>query len=982
MFSPSTKTLPPTGTKAPLWLPWVLGLLALGVYGLTLPARCTLEGTDAVASVCGWEWRQPIVQPLYQFFLAIFHIFPPPCRIVALNWGNATLAALILGLLARVIQLWPQDQTPDLRAWQPVLLGGLSADRLAWVGPVAGVSLLALAFPFWEQATVTTGKLLTLLIEVWTIRCLLEYRLNRQPKWLLFMSLAYGMGLANDWELLILLPLLLLVLIWVIRYWILQLDLEMLLESLLNGPRPDWRPFAAMTVGFFGFPLWLLVLPFIYWLTSFNAPDLWICVKASLKWYQSGLMSELHLLQGEARWVILGITSFIPLGMTCWRWHDETSPEFSAFFRLAQHFYWLVHLLLALVSGLILLGSIISPDNFIPSQPMLLGYLLSAIVFGHSLNYLIRRLLGWRILERPFTTLQWSPWTNTILLWALLLGTAGMIGNLALRNERLIWLDNQVIPAKFRDQVLRSLPEGPKVLIASDARWTTFSRVWLQDTPAGKDTVFLDLSACSYVAYHRHQMDNYTIEWRNTLGSLDDRIGLQLPLQDQLLQSLAVTRKIFSLQPIALSPFDSFAPHPYGTVFQLDWCNNPPPPEPADSNEIWNSLATSPDPGLTNAVPSYLRPSNMFSKKNDWGAMLTSPPPRDLISSTYALYLSELFDTRGVDLQRAGRWSDAAPWFQLALQFNPENSAAQLNQDFNSQRTQGHVASDSGMDTGETSLPTFRTVAEAVHVFGPIDIPTYLMALGRACYDSGLYAQARSCYQRTAELAPANWLAQCWLASLNLRLGLPQDTLSALRHVRPLLEANGAYPYFATRLELLQAGALLALKQPTEASAPLEKLINDSAADPQKTINTIDSMWGKNISPEALPCLDDLVRRHPQQAAAYVLRGLVLQSLERWPEAEQDFRQAVALCPASPILRFRHGCVLLAAGHIPEAKPEFAAQLQLNPQAFRAHFALAKIALHEKDEASARSEFQAFLAQADEHEPDYATASQALGRLK
>ena len=103
---------------------------------------------------------------------------------------------MTLGLLARTVQLLPWD-----RPWE-------NANRLAGALPVLlACGVCGLEFSFWQEATAATGEMLDLLLLAASLWLLLEYRVRRESRWLDAAVFVWGLGMAENWLMLLALPL-------------------------------------------------------------------------------------------------------------------------------------------------------------------------------------------------------------------------------------------------------------------------------------------------------------------------------------------------------------------------------------------------------------------------------------------------------------------------------------------------------------------------------------------------------------------------------------------------------------------------------------------------------------------------------------------------------------------------------------------------------------------------------------------------------
>ena len=122
--------------------------------------------------------------------------------------------ALTVALLARSVALLPQDRTHEQRIRERSEFSFLSGP-LAWAPVVLACGALAFQLTFWENATSVTGEMLDLLFFAYIIRCLLEYRIGHEERWLSKMALAYGLSVTNNWAMIGFFPFFMGAVIWI-----------------------------------------------------------------------------------------------------------------------------------------------------------------------------------------------------------------------------------------------------------------------------------------------------------------------------------------------------------------------------------------------------------------------------------------------------------------------------------------------------------------------------------------------------------------------------------------------------------------------------------------------------------------------------------------------------------------------------------------------------------------------------------------------
>ena len=208
-----------------------MALGALVLFVLTLSRGVTWNSLPLAAKVAGWDWQPLASQPLVWLLALPLRVLPAGWIPMALNLCSAVCAALVIGILARSIELlrWRRPLDPD-RHWREKLPGLL-----------AGV-LCGLEFSFWQEATAATGEMLDLLLFAGAVWCLMEYRVSEQARWLDGAALLWGLGLAENWMMGVTFPLFVAAMIWLRRKRILE----------------AWFPVRMCLLGLAGFSVFLL----------------------------------------------------------------------------------------------------------------------------------------------------------------------------------------------------------------------------------------------------------------------------------------------------------------------------------------------------------------------------------------------------------------------------------------------------------------------------------------------------------------------------------------------------------------------------------------------------------------------------------------------------------------------------------------------------------------------------------------------------
>ena len=126
---------------------------------------------------------------------------------------------------------------------------------------------------------------------------------------------------------------------------------------------------------------------------------------------------------------------------------------------------------------------------------------------------------------------------------------------------------------------------------------------------------------------------------------------------------------------------------------------------------------------------------------------------------------------------------------------------------------------------------------------------------------------------------------------------------------------------------------------------------------------------------DALRVIEPLGSRHPEVAEIQHLLAIILDLNRRPEEANQHFRRAVELQPASVVLRTNFGASLMRLGHAAEAAGQFRKALELEPNHPTASFNLGTILLQQGNPEQALPWLEkAFSIQSDVYQNAYQLA--------
>ena len=116
-------------------------------------------------------------------------------------------------------------------------------------------------------------------------------------------------------------------------------------------------------------------------------------------------------------------------------------------------------------------------------------------------------------------------------------------------------------------------------------------------------------------------------------------------------------------------------------------------------------------------------------------------------------------------------------------------------------------------------------------------------------------------------------------------------------------------------------------------------LVPTTRADPlQDAIKEAVAAFEKGDKDKALKLADEVVKAHPKQAKAFLLRGTLREAMNQHADAVADFTESLKLAPQQAELFNRRGSSQFKLGRIKESIADFDRFLALQPSGFPDHW--------------------------------------------
>lgn len=902
--------------------PVILGLGALLVYSVTLSRGITVSNLELTAKVCGWDWRPWVGQPLLWLLTLPLRLLPAGWVPGLLNFSSAVCAAGTLAMLARSLEIIPwTNPSFAVTGWRqrlPLLLAVI----------VCGADL-----NFWQHAAAATGEMLGVLIFAAATWCLLEFRVTQNNRWLHASVVIWGLGMAENWMMILTLPVFVVALI--------------ALQPLRFLEKPFVLRLAAL--GLAGF-LIFIILPLANGLlpgSSLSFKESWITSLQQIRHILGVLYFYFFRVHSGLGFVVL---AFYLLPLLAWflcRFDDEPNNQ-PTLDQLQVFLFRGLRLGLLLCCLWVSLDPVYGPRNIVKNQihfalPLLSFDYLIAITVGMLAGNLL--LTGQRNTPpamRPIILDHLFFWQERILPVLVLGGIALVATLLTTRNFCAVTQVNRQPLKQFGELAVRSLPSGDGIMLSDFSdRLRVFCAAQAHH-PEVQGWVAVDVSALT------------SMEYRAWLGRKHP--GLAVPatnrrdvapneLRDWIDKQTA-SHRVYYLHPSSGYFFEAFYLVPAGTVYELkpfvtDTVQPPPPSTAlfAQSEKSWAEADTQIASLQLASGKKAAAAENFFAK------LLSLQPATFVQGDILKLWYSMALNGRGVQLQRAGSLPAAQECFLQAIALNETNWIAHCNLFCNTNLQAGNPLNLAIAAKLVGGLANMGTVTALLSRFGPVDEPAFCFALGHTFTQARLPRQAMQQFERAAELAPAELAPKLELVSLYTRAHLASRAAATITQLQAATQAWPATHAIRLQLALLDAGFQRSQTNLAQARQILNDLIPIHA----------DNLVG----------LESVVKEY-----------IVMQD---FTNAEAAFNHQLAQMPNNPFLLQAKSELLIQSGRSAAAIPVLNHLLELTnypPATFNRAIAFLRITNY----AAAQADFLALTnASVDVPSIDYGLAESALG---
>jgi tetratricopeptide (TPR) repeat protein len=324
------------------------------------------------------------------------------------------------------------------------------------------------------------------------------------------------------------------------------------------------------------------------------------------------------------------------------------------------------------------------------------------------------------------------------------------------------------------------------VVLSDDSRQILALQAYLSQQGKDKTYLLIDAGSLKEASYFKYLNANYPQYQLLKNGSQYlDSMGLI-----HLLVDLSKDYEVLYLNSSFGYYFEEFYAEPEGLVYKLkSYDKNGPmlaPPltsqEVAKNEDFWQKLDAEGLSSLKQAIQAS-GPESKFPLIQRIFDSLHLTKEKNYKTMFLGSYYSAAINCWGVTLQRLGRLNDAARYFELAQQLNPDNVSAQINSQFNKDLVAGKKPVIAPPKAIEDKFGKHRDWTEVLKQDGPFDEPNFCHELGAIFARGGLYREAIQQFERVQSLNPEHTDSRLWLSQLYISTQRYSNALAAASKV-------------------------------------------------------------------------------------------------------------------------------------------------------------------------------------------------------
>jgi tetratricopeptide (TPR) repeat protein len=844
----------------------------------------------------------------------------------------------------------------------------------AWLPPVLAVLVCGLQMTFWQNATNCTGEMFDLLLFAFVIWSLLEYRLDEREGRLFLASFVYGAGMANNWAMVGFFPAFVAAIVWIrgLSFFNLRFLQRMMLCGLLGMALLFLLPLLGVISG---------RVPMTFWET------LKISLEPQYDVLKIYFFCCLHPSQ-HLEFLALLLAYLIPVFVMAIRWKAAFGDHSPMGLALTSFLFHLVSAAFLIFCIWMAFDPPFSPRHLNLGTPLLTFYYLGALSIGYFSGYFLL-VFG----KAPSSRMQ-PPRPDplhfldpAVIAGVWLLAVATVIG-LAYRNAPQIRDINDDTFKKYASFAEENLPPSGGILLSDDTFHLFFVEAALACDGRAKAFLPLDTQFLNWPVYLRFLHNKFPQKWPELVSPREVKPVNPVGLVN-VLATLAKTNELYYLHPSFGYYFEQFYQEPHGLACKLKTLSNdtllPPSPDKnqiAENKAFWARVETQAFAPIKRAVtpPDPNAPRSWGERELDRFHVPREQNQNAILAGTF---YSRSLNFWGVQLQRAGDLTNAAVYFAMAKEVNPDNFVAQINLQFNQSLRAGKSVPLDLSKTASDQFGKYRDWNPALNANGPFDEPSFCFVEGlNLAAQNGFFRQAVVPLTRVREFEPDNLVARLWLGQSYVMFHLPDRALDALRDPLEQPERFSLAKTNETQLNVIAAAAYFQKNDPARGTQLLETEIARHPTNDNVLLTAAQIYLARGLFTNALAVIDHKLRLTPNDLTWLFNRGYVSVQSQAYDDAIDAFTRVLAIQATNSSARFNRALACLASGKLDAARADYKTLQQSLTNSFQIAYGLGEIAWRQHDTNEAIRNYTLYLANANTNTAEATNVIQRLRELK
>ncbi|MBT5926109.1 MAG: tetratricopeptide repeat protein [Verrucomicrobia bacterium] len=731
----------------------------------------TTSSLPVVSKVTGWDWSPSVQAPVFYIITLPINFLSSASQPFAMNVLTVFLAALALFNLAKSVSLLPHDRTRDQRIREQNDFSLLSSP-IAWIPPLFAALVCGLQLSFWEHATSATGEMIDLLMFAYLIRCLLEYRIGENEKWLSRFALVYGLSITNNWAMIAYFPLFLGAVVWIKGISFFQG--RFLLKTTL--------------LGILGLSLYLL-LPLLLASQYPDSGGIWDYLKLQLG-------NQKAVLTGFRRSVvlILSLTSVVPVIAMGIRWPSTFGDTSAAGAMLTNFMFKVIHIVFLTACLWITFDPPFSPRVRGLGLPFLSFYYLGALAVGYYSGYALLVFSGApsRSKSRRQRSSGGSHMIDLLFKGLVMLAAFAIPAGLVVKNWNPIRITNGDTLARYAQTVINPLPKSKSLLIADDpfrAMMIKYALESSNDHDRSNYTI-IDTSGLSTGFYQKVIQSEINSDWSSVLGEENIPPAINLGSVLNLVAGAIQQFPVYYMHSSFGVYFEYLSPKNKGLIMEL---------------KAYTNEDASPYPPVLTLQEVEIMESFWDKFDADFQELLSGVEARIPLSVAIGGMVAMERNNWGVKLQQIGELDKAIAAFNASKTYSNKIISPDFNLQANTmlskQQSVDGVINDQEWNK---MLGKFRSIDQILKANGEIDVTRFQNEMGVQLFSGGNFRQAAMRFKRAAILKGDDAVLRLANAKALLNLGASGELLDTLESLEKSgLELDESQTAEVTRLTAL-----------------------------------------------------------------------------------------------------------------------------------------------------------------------------------